>query len=106
MVRFEPQELVTVSCSIWLLVSWILPKFMLEGLAARKPGVVPERGAVPVPAREIVLALKRCLLLFPILVEVTTDILPLALPADGGVKMTAKGPLCQGATVVGKVGPP
>jgi hypothetical protein len=79
---------------------------MLEGLAARKPGVVPERGAVPVPAREIVLALKRCLLLFPILVEVTTDILPLALPADGGVKMTAKRTLCPGATVVGKVGPP
>ena len=105
-VRLEPPELVTVSYSIWLLATWILPKFMLRGLAARKPGVAPESGAVPVPAREIVAELKRCLLLFPIRVEVTTDMLPLAPPADCGVKMAAKRTLCPGATVIGKFGPP
>ena len=84
---------------------WILPKFMLEGLAARKPRVVPESGATRVPAREIVVALKCCLLLFPIGVEITTDMLPLAPPADSGVVVTARGTLCLGATVVGKFGP-
>jgi len=81
---------------------------MLEGLAARKPGVtaVPESGTVPVPAREIVVVPKRCLLLFPIGVEVTTDMLPLAPPAGCGAKVTAKRTLCPGATVVGKFGPP
>jgi hypothetical protein len=58
-VTVEPPELVTVSYRIWLLATWILPKFMLEGLAARKPGGagVPETGAVPMPAREIVVLL-------------------------------------------------
>jgi hypothetical protein len=58
-VTVEPPELVTVSYRIWLLATWILPKFMLEGLAARKPGGagVPETGAVPMPAREVVVVL-------------------------------------------------
>jgi hypothetical protein len=104
-VTLEPPELVTVSYSIWLLATWILPKFMLDGLAARKPGVVPESGAVPVPAREIVVALRRCFWLFPIGVEATTDRLPLVPPADCGVKVTARCTLCPGATVIGKFGP-
>jgi len=105
-VALEPPELVTVSYSIWLLATWILPKFMFEGLAARKPGVAPESGAVPVPAREIVVVLKRCFWLFPIGAEVTTDVLPLVPPADCGVKATARRTLCPGATVIGKFGPP
>jgi hypothetical protein len=106
-VTLEPPELVTVSYSIWLLATWILPKFMLEGLAARKPGGagVPEIGAVPVPVKELVLALKRCLLRFQVRVEVTTDKLPLAPPTDCGVKVTGKRTLCPGATVIGKFGP-
>ena len=101
-VTLEPPELVTVSYSIWLLATWILPKFMLEGLAARKPGGagVPEIGAVPVPVKEIVVALKRCLLRFH-----TTDKLPLAPPTDCGVKVRGKRTLCPGATVIGKFGP-
>ena len=78
---------------------------MFEGLAARKPGVAPESGAVPVPAREIVVVLKRCFWLFPIGAEVTTDVLPLVPPADCGVKATARRTLCPGATVIGKFGP-
>jgi hypothetical protein len=58
-VTLEPPELVTVSYSIWLPGSWMLPKFRLAGLVPRKPGVagVPETGAVPMPAREIVVVL-------------------------------------------------
>jgi hypothetical protein len=82
----------------------MLPKFMLKGLAARRPGVAPERGAVPVPAREIVAVLKRCLLRFH-RVEVTTDMLPFAPPGDSGVKVAGKRTLCPGATVIGKIGP-
>jgi hypothetical protein len=84
----------------------MLPKFMLEGLVARKPGVagVPETADVPVPAREIVVVLKRRLLRFPIRVD-TTDIFPLAPPADSGVKVAAKRTLCPGATVIGNLGP-
>ena len=108
MVTLEPPELVTVSLSIWLPESWMLPKFRLEGLVPRKLGVAGETGTgvapVPVPAREIAEVSKRHQLRLPYRVEITY-ILPLAAPADSGVKVAAKPTLCPGVSVSGKFGP-
>jgi hypothetical protein len=46
------------------------------------------------------------LLLFPIRVELTTPMLPLAPPADFGANVAATRTLCPGARVIGKFGPP
>jgi len=42
---------------------------------------------VPVPEREIVLVLERCLPLLPIALPVTTDRVPFALPLDCGANV-------------------
>src|SRR5882724_8884254 len=109
MVTLEPPELVTVSLSAWLPDTWMLPKFGLEGLVPRKPGVagggagtgVP---SVPVPARRIVDVLKRRQPFLPTRAD-TTSIRPPAAPADNGVKVAAKRTLCPGVTVTGRFGP-
>jgi hypothetical protein len=109
-VTLEPPALVTVSFSILLPGIWMLPKLILEGLAPSKPGVAGGRGGVvtgalvPQPARVIVEVLERRHLPLTKWPD-TTNILPLALPADSGVKVAAKSTLFPGAMVTGKLGP-
>jgi hypothetical protein len=110
MVTLEPPELVTVSLSTLLPGIWMLPKLRLEGLVPRNPGVavggvtggVPV--AMPTPAREMVEVSGKRKLRLPFRAD-TTNIRPLAPPADSGVKVAAKFTLCPGATVTGKLGP-
>jgi hypothetical protein len=88
-----------VSIIDWDDPSWVVAKFRLVGFVASGPELVP------IPEREIVVLLERCLPLLPIEVHVTTDMLPLALPLACGAKATDKLALCCGARVIGKVGP-
>jgi len=109
MVTLEPPELVTVSFSTWLPGSWMLPKFRVEGLVPRKPGVAGGGAgtgvvSVPVPARKIVDVSKRRLPFLPTRAD-TTYIRPPAAPADNGAKVAAKCTLCPGVTVTGRFGP-
>lgn len=91
----------------------MLPKLTLEGLVPSEPGAAGGVGGVggvatgalvPMPARVIVEVLERRHLPFTKWPD-TTNMLPLALPADSGVKVAAKRTLCPGAIVTGKLGP-
>jgi len=79
--------LVTVSDKDWLFPTVMLPKLRLAGLDSRSPG------KIPVPDKAI---LSVGLEAFDVIVTV-----PLALPADVGVKVTLKVALCPAASVRG-----
>jgi len=106
-VTLEPPELVSVTYCVWLLATWMVPKFILEGLAARYPAVaaVADSEFDVVPERRIVVLLERCLPLLPIAVQLTTDMLPVALPLVCGENITDKLALRCGSRVIGKPGP-
>ena len=58
-----------------------------------------------VPERRIVVLLERCLPLLPIAVQLTTDMLPVALPLVCGENITDKLALRWGSRVIGRPGP-
>ena len=82
-----PPALVTVWERDWLLPTVTLPKLRLVGLAPSVPGVtpVPETGMLRVEFDA-----------FDVMV-----ILPVALPAEDGLKKTVKFALCPAAKVSG-----
>ena len=84
--------LVTVSDKDWLFPTVMLPKLRLVGFAPSVPGVspVPDAGIVRVGFDAL---------------EVTVT-LPLALPAEAGVKVTVNPALCPAVSVTGVVIPP
>jgi len=106
-VTLEPPELVRVTYCAWLLATWMVPKFILEGLAVRYAAVaaVAESEFDAVPERRIVVLLERCLPLLPMPVQLTTDTLPVALPLVCGENITDKLALPCGSRVIGKPGP-
>ena len=80
----------------------MLPKFMLEGLAARKPGVaggagVPETGAVPVPASVSLDG--------ELDASLMNEMPPELVPDPWGAKVTVKETLCPAVSVTGKLMP-
>jgi len=83
--------LVTVSDRDWLLPTVTLPKLRLVGFDPSVPGVtpVPDNGIVNVGFEAV---------------EVMVT-LPLALPAEAGVKVTLKLALCPAVKVTGAVIP-
>jgi len=85
----------------------MVPRFILAGLAARYPVVaeVADSEFDAVPERRIVVLLERCLPLLPITVQLTTDMLPLALAPVCGENITDKLALLCGSRVIGKPGP-
>ena len=95
-VTLELLEFVIVPVIDWDDPSCVVPKFRLVGFVASGPE------PAPIPEREIVVLLERCLPLLPIGVQVTTDMLPLAVPLACGAKVTDKFALCCGAKVIGK----
>ena len=83
--------LVTVSDTVCLFPTVTLPKLMLLGLAPRPPA------EIPVPDKGI---LRVGFEAFDVMVT-----LPLALPAEDGLKKTVKIVLCPAARVTGAVMP-
>jgi hypothetical protein len=91
MVTLEPPVLVAVSDTGRLPPTVTLPKLRLVGFDPGAPGAspVPDKGMVRVEFGAF---------------EVTVR-LPLTLPADAGVKVTAKVALCPAVSVTGAVIP-
>ena len=90
-VRFVAPEFFRVSVCVWLVFTCTLPKVKLVGLAVKLPATT----AVPVSA------------MFNRLFEpsLVTARLPVALPADCGLKTTLKLMLCPGDNVTGRLNP-